>query len=297
MKKSTRNGEIELCRGVFCLVVYLFHVSLDSSSPITLFPLGQIGVEFFFLLSGLFMASAAWKRREEDTRNLGQESLLYVIRKYISMFPYHAFAFIITFIMILIKKAPGFVEIIERCLVALPQFFLIHLSGMSESRVLSIEWYISSMLLAMLIIYPLLRKFYNIYIYVAGPLSALFILGYMYTNIGNLLHKYEWAGITTMAVWRAIAIMNLGCLAYEIGKYLQQKEWTKKQRVLLTVLCLFGYLMTIAFAQSDMSEKVRFTLVFLMMISVAISFSGVNLYGKYLDNNVCRFIGKISLPF
>lgn len=55
--------------------------------------------------------------------------------------------------------------------------------------------------------------------------------------------------------------------------------------------------MTLFFAQIEMSEKIRFMLVFLMMVSIAISFSGTNLFGKYLDHNVWRFVGKISLPF
>lgn len=297
MKKGVRNGEIELWRGIFCMVVFLFHLSLDSSSPQTLFPRGQIGVEFFFLLSGLFMAKAAYGRRENDTMVLGQESIKYVIHKYTALFPYHVFAFLVTFAMSVVKNGFTVKEFFERCLLILPQFFLIHLAGFTDNRVLSIEWYISSMLIAMLFIYPLLRKFYDIYVFVAGPLLSLSILGYMYINIGNLLHKYEWAGITTMAVFRAIAIMNLGCLAYEMGKAIQKKEWTTMQRALLSVICLIGYGITLYFASSDLGEKVRFTLVLLMMVSVAISFSGKNLYGKYLDHGICRFIGKISLPF
>lgn len=300
MKKNVRNGEIELWRGVFCLIVFLFHLSLDSSSPQTLFQKGQIGVEFFFLLSGLFMAKAADGKRQKEMNSaeeIGKESIRYVIHKYMALFPYHAFAFLVTFLMSSIRKALTLEEFFERSLVVLPQFFLVHLAGFMDYKVLSIEWYVSSMLVGMLFVYPLLRKFYDAYVFVIGPLLTLSIFGYMWTNIGHLMNKYTWNTVTTNGVLRAIAIMNAGCLAYEIAKMLQKRESSIRERALLSLACLAGYGITIYFASSDMKEKVRFVLVFLLMFSVAISFSGSNLYGKYLNHRVFRFIGKVSLPF
>ena len=65
--KTKRNGEIEFWRAVFCMIVFIYHISLDFDSSTTIFKMGQIGVEFFFLISGLFMA----KSPNNDTADFG----------------------------------------------------------------------------------------------------------------------------------------------------------------------------------------------------------------------------------
>ena len=69
MKSVKRNGKIELMRFVMCIFVIIYHAE-DSINfnhlprffdLITLSKHGCIGVEFFFVLSGFFMAKAAEK--------------------------------------------------------------------------------------------------------------------------------------------------------------------------------------------------------------------------------------------
>lgn len=297
MKKVIRNGEIEFWRGIFCLVIFLYHLSLDSDSSQTLFQKGQIGVEFFFLVSGLFMAKTVDNRREKGTDGLGKESFMYVLHKYAVMFPYHAAAFLAGFALLIKSQGWALLECFEKALLVMPQFLLLHMSGIGDIKVVTIEWYLSAMLIGMLFIYPLLRKWYDVYVYIVGTLLSLSIFGYMYTNVGHLLRKEVWTGVTTAAVLRAVAIMNLGCLAYEIAKMIRKQNWTGKGRLCLSLVCLAGYGITLYYAASAMDEKVRFTLVFLLMVSIAVSYSGSNSYGKYLDRDVFRFVGKISLPF
>ena len=302
-----RNGEIEFWRGVFCIGIFVFHLNLDSASSSRLFPQGQIGVEFFFLLSGMFMAKAADSRRGDGTDGLGKESIQYVLRKYISIFPFHVFVFAAALVRTLYIHHWTFPQMVEKCLLFLPQFLLVHLAGLDESgavqQAVSVEWYLSSMLLGMLLIYPLLRKYYDIYVFTAGPLLSLSILGYMYTNEGNLLGRYEWSTLTAMGTLRGIAAMNLGCLAYELAKIIQKRKFSVKGRVFLTAGCLAGYGITLYYASSayfrtsEMGGRARFSVLLLLMWSTAVSFSGCNLYGKYMDREVFRYIGKISLPF
>lgn len=289
------------------MVIFVFHLSLDSPSAYRLFPQGEIGVEFFFLLSGMFMAKTADSRGGTGTDNLGKESLQYVLGKYISIFPFHVFVFTASLVRTMNIQQWTFAQTTEKCLLFLPQFLLIHLAGLDNpgtvEQVVSVEWYLSSMLLGMLMIYPLLRKYYDIYVFTAGPLLSLSILGYMYMNTGNLLGRYEWSRITAMGTLRGIAVMNLGCLAYEMAKTIQKRRCSVKERAFLTLGCLAGYGVTLYysasgyFRASDMGGRARFSVLLLLMGSVAVSFSGRNLYGKYMNHEVFRYMGKVSLPF
>ena len=296
--KTKRNGEIEFWRAVFCMIVFIYHISLDFDSSTTIFKMGQIGVEFFFLISGLFMArSIDMKRNTESKEPLGIESLKFVIKKYVAFFPYHLFVFVAGFIFYIQRFDLHFLDFCEKVLFVIPQFFLVHLSGMiSESKVVSVEWYLSGMLIAMLIMYPLIRKFYDMYDHIIAPLSGLAIMGMSYVKRGTILGAYQWDGITTWGVFRAIFLMNLGCIAYEIAKYITAKKLTSFSKITLSLLCLFGYMATVFFVNFQLNEKVRYSLVLILMFSVAVSFSGINFYGKIFDNGFCRYIGKLTLP-
>lgn len=297
--KTKRNGEIEFWRAVFCMIVFIYHVSIDCSAYPTLFQKGQIGVEFFFLLSGLFMTrSIDTKRDTASNKTLGLDSIKFVIRKYVAFFPYHLFAFVVGFIIYIQKFDFHIIDFCQKVLLVIPQFFLFHLGGLtSEAKIVTVEWYLSSMLIGMLIMYPLIRKFYDMYVHVIAPISSLSIMGLSYMKRGSLLGSYNyWEGITTWGVLRAIFIMNLGCIAYEIAKYIMAKKLTPFSKVMISLLGLFGYLFTVFFCNFNFDEKVRFSLVLILMFSVAVSYSGINFYGRLFDNGFCRYIGKLSLP-
>ena len=59
IKMNLKNGEIELLRLIFCISVVFTH--LNSFFNIGVFSRGTFGVEFFFLVSGYFMAKSAEK--------------------------------------------------------------------------------------------------------------------------------------------------------------------------------------------------------------------------------------------
>ncbi len=300
-EKKERVGEIEFWRMVFCAVIFIYHVGLDSTSEHTLFVRGQIGVELFFILSGLFMAKSADMLRSKnpaETKALGRESMKYVIKKYISFFPYHVFAFVCGFAIRIYMHGWNGEQILSNAVLSIPQFFLIHMGGLTNNyKIVSVEWYISSMLIAMLLIYPLLRKFYDEYVHIAAPLLSLSIMGWALAERGTLLGMYEWCGITTWGVLRAILAMNLGCIVYELAKYLKGKNWSVLQQIFLTLAGLSGYVITLMYANFTLNRKIYFVCLFLLMGSVAVSFSGVNLYGKYMNGSFFRHLGKLSLPF
>ena len=68
MEKEKRNGTIELLRFIFCMVVLFFHISMDiygtdwrQISWEGIFRYGALGVEFFLITSGFFLAKSVNK--------------------------------------------------------------------------------------------------------------------------------------------------------------------------------------------------------------------------------------------
>ena len=51
------------------------------------------------------------------------------------------------------------------------------MSGMAGYRVNTVTWYISAMILAMLILYPLLIKYKDTFFFIIAPCLSIFLLG------------------------------------------------------------------------------------------------------------------------
>ena len=65
---SKRNGEIDLFRFIFSVMIIIFH--FGNTYNYRIFQNGYIAVEFFFVVSGYLMARHVWLK-SADIRDLG----------------------------------------------------------------------------------------------------------------------------------------------------------------------------------------------------------------------------------
>lgn len=174
--KIKKNGQIEFQRFVFCIAILLFHIekyimgepSLNEGIHVSLFAHGSLGVEFFFLTSGFFMARTAKKQQEIIGAESAAEYRRFIIRKYQRIFPMHAIAYGITFLCFVIVNNMSAKECSVLLLKNVPSFFLVQMSGLGISSVNHIEWYISSMLIAMAVLYPVFINYYRQFLHYGG---------------------------------------------------------------------------------------------------------------------------------
>ena len=108
---SSRNTILELLRFVFASYVIFFHLDKDVLGPdsvivslwkadITFFRNGFIGVEFFFILTGLFMAEKVYKLNElEGPKKIGEETIDYIFRKAKAVWPVFAVVAVIKVVL------------------------------------------------------------------------------------------------------------------------------------------------------------------------------------------------------
>lgn len=59
MKK--RNGEIDILRAAFAIIILIYHCHIIYLKSANYFIRGYLGVEFFFLVSGYYLAKNAKK--------------------------------------------------------------------------------------------------------------------------------------------------------------------------------------------------------------------------------------------
>ncbi len=311
-----RNGKIELMRFVFAVGVVLFHLNYtywglnqEFSNGLNLFRHGNLGVEFFFIVSGFLMARTLSRQREQEAlaiaaaegsgkayvpSPLGDETLRFLWRKVKSFLPYHILFQLLMLAARVAHQSITFSELLNQ----VSGFFLLQRTGLFGKSLLTVEWYLSSMLLAMAILYPIARRWYSSYTHLFGPLCALLLLGWLYQETGKLADYNDWSGLTYYCNLRALAELSLGMTCYEVCQQLAKRTLTFWQRLLVTLVEGGCYLGTLLYFCSGWRSKLGFLTVFALCVAITLSFSQKGLLGesRLFQNRVCDFLGRLSMP-
>lgn len=305
---TKKNGIIELMRFVFASCVVLFHINGDlwEKSRVILrifghkvffFKCGYIGVEFFFIVSGFLMAKSIYKKVSQDSSEMtfdkaSCETFPFILRKIKTLLPYYwpATMFMIIIFIFVDRAKPEF--IFHR----IPSIFFLQRSGLYTDSFMGASWYISSMLIAMAVIYPFLRRYYYAYTRWFAPVAGCLIIGAMIYLTGNLGGASAWAGITYKANFRAFAEISIGATCFETSRYLKEREFNNIQRGLFSIAALIGYGSAIAYACSNADKAFSGLVFFMLCIAVTISFSEIGIGTGFFQNRFFLLLGSISLP-
>lgn len=152
------------------------------------------------------------------------------------------------------------------------------------------------MLLALFILYPLARINKNIFFCIVAPLLTIFLFGILSHYEGHLGAPNHWVGIFYKGFLVAIACISLGCISYYASKNL---EINNKYKILLTIVEYTGYIVTILYAYRSGYKNLDFVFVFILSMSIALSFKNNSIIDRIFDNRIVAkaglFLGKFSL--
>ncbi|MGN0485376.1 MAG: acyltransferase family protein [Lachnospiraceae bacterium] len=290
-----RNGGIDFWKFIFSVVIIIFHFSENvgdrKHGP---FMGGAIAVEFFFVVSGFLMAASA-KKYTENNDSIGTNTRLFLFHKMKGMFPELAIAWGIGFIVMHLKKTDlTFVQIIKDFLTGMWELFFLQFSGLSDFRANTVTWYISAMLLAMLLLVPLLLKNRELFLNVLAPGISIFLLGYLCASYGNLHGPSDWLGFCYKGFPRAIAELCLGCVCFLACEHLKQVHLTTFSKVLLAIIELGGYLFMLIFCFHHGGSKLDFAMLFAVAISITITFSQQSVISDLFAHSIFSWLGKFS---
>ena len=297
---KARNGKIDFFRFVFSVIVVIFHINKDFwdfgrvylDGRLSLAGYGGCGVEYFFIVSGFLFALSLSKRTETD--DLARDDFAFVWRKAKAILPYHFIACAIAILFILIRLIggdKGFDVLLDK----LPSLFLMQafqLSGNNDA-LLGQEWYISTMLLVMFLLYPFAVKFKKAFTGIAAPAIGLFLLGRNAVQNGLL--------IGTDHNMRGLQDICLGIFCFYVYTKLKDLNPGRRGRVLITVIEAFCYLVSTVYCFTAADAKYQIYIAVLFCIGVTLSFSelGVISSGKLstlFNNRFVYLLGKWSLP-
>ena len=94
--RKVKNGYIELCRFLFCVMIVIHHNAQDFETG-TVFPSGFVAVEFFFFISGAMAMRHISKENGEISQKM-RYAVDYTLKKIRRVFPYAACGTLIAYI-------------------------------------------------------------------------------------------------------------------------------------------------------------------------------------------------------
>lgn len=298
MAKSNRNGKIEFLRFVFSIIIVIHHSRNFLGDEICQFLGGSFAVEFFFLVSGYLMMASIEKlnARKAPGQDLGKETLGFLWKKAKSVYPDLLIAWIIALVFTKIAKKKS---LLGMAALAVDSFFevtLLKMSGLYSISLNGVTWYISSMLLCMAILYPLIRKYPDMMKHIGLPLITLFVLGYLSGQYTAPRDPLKWIVFTKKGTLRALGEISLGAITYLAVKAAEKIELTRLGKIAVTAAEWSAYLLLILYMYFAKASGRDFFFLLVMAVAVGLSFSHKGIDADFFDRPLCSWLGKWSLP-
>lgn len=275
---NKRNGFIELCRIIMALCVVSHHsILFENHGHVPLIG-GYIAVEFFFILTGLFLPDSAM--REEKNYD---SALALIAKKLRRVFPYFLGAWVISFVVShSISNDISPFSVCVDLIRGVPQLFLLSMAGLSGGTCgfydyVGTGWYLSALVIAILTIYPLLRIFCKstsenqgeIFIGGIAPLIALLCYGYIGYNNNSLGVVNQRVAFAYLGCIRAVAGICLGITCHGLVQKLRRYHLSKTGDYVMSVVQVLLLLLSLAMMElyhgfNDIIQLILFSILIII---------------------------------
>lgn len=302
-ERNTRNYFIEGLRFLFSVAVVVAHYKTSYDNELLAGKWnGHIAVEFFFVLSGVLMGAYCTKVSEQNDP-VHRATWIFIRKKLAGIAPVYYCTLMIFVIEYVIGHNLTFDKLVEFISRLLPSILFLPSQGLEESCTITFSWYIGSMVVAMLVIFPLLYRWKKTFSLVVAPVLVLFYCQYAIQTYGKLfLLQQDWLGVCWPHLLRAGAEMCLGCTAFEAAVLLRARfsgRLTAAGRTLATLTSAGLLLLPFPWLVRGISGYSHPCVLLMFALGIAVTFSGVDNMGRLGEikwiRTILAFLGQLSL--
>lgn len=290
--KKKHNGIISFWKFMFSILMIALHLGQLHPEAKYRFSAGSIGVEFFFIVSGYLFCKKYINKPSIDNEKIGKITIKFLTKKINKFLPYILFLWIISFPYSIITekyKIYDFVAAFYSSLYMPTKLKIIDIYG--------ITWYIITMIIIQGILFPLINKYKENFIYLASPLIILLTGNYLLVNYGCLAATWEKNTFFYVGIIRGLFGINIGMIIYLISKKIKTINLTDSSKFLLTIMEILGYIsIFIIVNKIDAHIRYDYLMVIILTISISISFSEQSLMNTICNNKLFYYLEKLSLP-
>ena len=285
---------------LICLLSFFFSFVVAIAHASTLFsPNGRaylacctIGIEFFLILWGFLLAERA--SREQGESIIDATKAL-VRSQYLQVIPFLIAA--VSFDVILISIGRGSsIELFGRnVLLSLPEMCGIQMLGFPGTpSVAGSSWCISALLIISFLMYPLLLKWFKLYVRYLAPLTSLAVYGWLCASDGQLGAPDALVGIVCTGLLRGYAGISCGCAVWELSRVFGNMDSSQFQK--LAGIEPLGYLVVLIYAAlARMQGTFDFFMVAALAASISITLSGKSSFVLVGSDRLSWMLGRWSI--
>ncbi len=303
VKQSSYIPAVDFWKFFFSVVIMCYHATLAKGfEDVLFFKNGYILVEFFFMVSGYFMAKSLFAIKGAPIKSLGTETWRFTLKKASSIYIPYLIAFIFHFGIRMIVEGVGIKTMLIEATLSIRELTFTYSSGLVLGRYHNgPTWYISAMILGMFIIYPILRKFYDTFSKVIAPFFALFAYAYLQRNYKSTNLSNHFGEIISLGFLRGVAALCIGIFLFQAVRKAQKSKITLnlmgKFAVVFAEICIVAYIMLIAFnfRERFSSNHFDYLSVVLQAALVFILFYNPIEIKNKLFIRICKWLGSLSL--
>lgn len=295
-QKQERNGLIEVLRFIFAFSLVSRHAGrLTDGGHVFLYG-GHIAFEFFFILTGYFLYEHS--RRMDNGEIPAQENAF--LEAFGRCKRYYAYLFvpwIISFVVRTLADWNGLSEMLLTFQKSIPQLLFLSSAGL-DGQTMGIKdyneqfWYASAMFLAILLIWPMIRRGK---IYFAGgvaPAFAFLRYGYNFITWKNIGPTVEWAGFGYAIALRALAGICLGCFCNVLVHVARSRRTSMRGRGSLLQICLLLLILFNMEYKAGSTDMIQIIYFFLLIFITFVEETALN---RLCSCKLSSFLGKASI--
>ncbi|WP_196803027.1 acyltransferase family protein [Butyrivibrio sp. MC2013] len=293
--KRGRNGRIEILRFLFAFIVLLHHSRFLLGDDDCFFLGGSLAVEFFFIVSGYLMATSMEKKlRTGPANDLAGETGSFIKGKIRALMPLFPISWTIGLLFVIRARRLDVSAALTLIRETVGEWTLTKMAGFNADSLDGVVWYISSMLICMAILYPLLRSHHAMMQRVICPLMAIVLLGITDMISGHPRDPYKLYGYIYKGNIRAMAELSIGIWLYPRVKEFSERALSTAARIVIEIaeFTLFGAL--VVYMYNNGVGEADYFYIIVMTALVGLAFSGQGILSDILDNRASFALGSFS---
>ena len=291
MNTTARIAEIEVLRICAAVAIMLFHMNI--------LPGGRLAVEVFAVLSGLLMARSVTTESEECRKNIVAATYRFVTRKIRAFYPELIVATLIGVVCFNYTKV-SLAEAVEYIFASITgNLCLLKMSGFSWSAggCNPPSWYLSSMIISVILIYPFLLRVRKLYFFLV-PGIILFL--YLYCSFGGVekLSVHDRLGFTYGGNIRVCSEMLVAIGVYPIILFLGQRMRKSAKACIVSKVCKLGCLtgiLVLLFRENGYTDLLFLLLVVIYFICLFAESAAADGNPRKWSNPLLRYCGVGSI--
>ena len=284
-KSSQENYCIDFYRFIFSLIIMIYHSWMFTGIYGNgLFNYGFYAVDFYFIVTGYVMMNSINKRNDK-VDNLGKETFNFIYRKIKKIFPAIIVSFLIGIIFVYGKNINIKLLVSDNII---GESLLLGILGY-EMPVNIALWYISAMIMSLMILYPFARKDKEKYIYYIAPLILFITLMLVRKNgiwINAPLHSHFFF---RNGFYKAIIFIILGNLSFKLSNVIKDKKYSRNKIIALSIVEPLIYILLIYNMHFNIIGSIFEALLFTFV--VALSFSNITFSKRIFKSIIWKKLG------